>query len=129
MERNIVPIHKRADRDRCENYRVIALGNKTYKIMSNIILGKIKPYTEKIMGEYQNGFRDGRSVIDNIFVLKIINETLWDYNQSVQYYFINFQKAYDSIHRDTLWEYMKEFQISTKLINMCKTCEKDKKCS
>jgi hypothetical protein len=41
------------------------------------------------MGDYQNGFGDGRSVIDNIFVLKIINEIIWEYNQSVQYLFIN----------------------------------------
>jgi len=45
MERNnIVPIHKRGDRDRCENYRTIALGNTAYKILSIITLGKIKPY-------------------------------------------------------------------------------------
>ena len=47
----IVPIHKRADRDRCENYRGIALGNAAYSILSNIILGKIKPYIEKGMGD------------------------------------------------------------------------------
>jgi len=80
----------------------------------NIILGKIKPYIEKVMGDYQNGFRDGRSVIDNIFALKIINEKLWEYNQSVQYLLIDFQKAHDSIHRDTLWECRKEFKVPTK---------------
>ena len=63
----------------------------------NIILGKIKPYIEKVMGDYQNGYRVGRSVIDNIFALRIIKEKLWEYNQSVQYLFIDFQKAYDSI--------------------------------
>jgi hypothetical protein len=47
------------------------------------------------MGDYQNGFRDVRSVIDNIFALKIINKKLWEYNWSVQYLFIDFQKAYD----------------------------------
>ena len=74
------------------------------------------------MGDYQNGFRDGRSVIDNIFPLQIINEKLWEYNQSVKYLFIDFQKAYDSIQRDTLWACMKEFKIPTKLIKVCKTC-------
>jgi len=49
-ERIIVPIHKNRDRHRCENYRVIALGNSAYKILSNIILGKIKPYIKKIIG-------------------------------------------------------------------------------
>jgi hypothetical protein len=66
----------------------------------NINLKKIKPYIGKITGEYPNGFGDGRSVTDNIFVLKIINETIWEYNQRVQFLFIDFQKAYDSVHRD-----------------------------
>jgi len=100
----IVARHKRGNRDRCENYRGIALGNAAYKILLNIILEKIKPYIEKVMGEYQNGFRDRRSVTDNVYALRIINEKLWEYNQSGQYLFIDFQKAYDSIHRDTLQE-------------------------
>jgi hypothetical protein len=49
--------------------------------LSNIILEKIKPYIEKIMGDYQNGFKNGRSVTDNILALKIINEKIWEYNQ------------------------------------------------
>ena len=64
-------------------------------MLSNIVLGKIKPYIDKDMGDYQKGFRDGRFVTDNIFVLRITNEKLWEYNQSVQYLFIDFQKAYD----------------------------------
>jgi hypothetical protein len=40
----IVPIHKRGDRDKCENYRGITLQNAAYKVLSNIILEKIKPF-------------------------------------------------------------------------------------
>ena len=80
------------------------------------------------MGDYKNGFRDGRSVTEKIFALKITNGKLWEYNQSVRYLFIDFQKAYDSVYRDTLWECMTEFKIHTKLINISKTCTKDKKC-
>ena len=61
-----------------------------------MILEKIKPYIEEITGDYQNGFRDGRSIIDNIFALKMLNEKVWGYKQSVQYLFIDFEKAYDS---------------------------------
>ena len=88
----------------------------------NIILEKIKPCIEKITGDYQNGFRDGRSAIDNIFALKIINKKIWEYNQSAQYLFIDFQKAYDSIHRDMIWKCKEEFKIPKKLINTFKTC-------
>ena len=74
----IVLIYKRGDRYRYENqaYWGIALENAAYKILSNIILEKIKPYILKVMEDYQNGFRDGISVIDNIFALKIINKKL-----------------------------------------------------
>jgi len=74
------------------------------------------------MGDYQNGFGDGRSVNDNTFALKTINEKVWEYNQIVRYLLIDFQKECDSVHTDTLWECMKEFKIPTKLIIMCKTC-------
>jgi len=97
----IVPIHKRGDRVTCENCRGIAMGNAAYKILSNTIMGEIKPYIEKVMGEYKIGFRNGRSVIDNIFALQIINEKLWEYNQGVQYLFIDFRKSYDYIYGDT----------------------------
>ena len=46
----IVPIHKRGDRDRCENYRGIAMGNAAYKILSNIILGKVNHILKKLWG-------------------------------------------------------------------------------
>jgi len=77
----IVSIYKKGDRDRCENYRGIALWQTAYKILANTILSKTKPYIE----DYQNGFRDGRSIIDNTFVFKITHEKIWDYNQGVQY--------------------------------------------
>jgi len=98
----------------------ITLENAAYKILATITLEKSKPYIKKITEVYQNGFRDGRSVIDNKFVLKIVNKKIWEYNQSVQYLFLDFQKAYDSLHTDMLWKCMEEFKIPKKLINMCK---------
>jgi len=53
-------------------------------------LGNTKAYIEKKSGDYQNGFRDGRFVIDNIFVLKIINEKIWEYKKNSRFYRGNF---------------------------------------
>jgi hypothetical protein len=47
-------------------------------------MGKIKPYIEQNWRRLSNGFRDWRSVNDNIFVLKIIKEKIWEYNQCEQ---------------------------------------------
>jgi len=51
-----------------------------------------------------------------------MNKKIWEYNQIVEYFFIDFQQAYDSIHKDTQWKFMEEFKIPKKLINMYKTC-------
>jgi hypothetical protein len=41
----------------------------TYKI-PNCILSRIKGRAEEIIGNYQGGFRMGRSTIDQIFILR-----------------------------------------------------------
>jgi hypothetical protein len=56
-ESNIVPIHKKGDKTDCNNYRGISILSTTYKILSNILLSRLMPYAEEIMGDHQCGFR------------------------------------------------------------------------
>jgi hypothetical protein len=53
----IVPIHKKGDKTDCNNYRGISLLSTTYTILSNILLSRLIPYAEEIMGDHQCGFR------------------------------------------------------------------------
>jgi len=48
----------------CRNYREISLLDTSYKILSNVLLARLKPYGEEIVGEYQAGFRAGKSTVD-----------------------------------------------------------------
>ena len=52
----IVPIHKKGDKTDCNNNRGISLLPTTYKILSNILLSRLTPYTEEIIGDHQCGF-------------------------------------------------------------------------
>ena len=56
----IVPIHKKGEKTECNNYRGISLLPTTYKILSNILLSRLIPYAEEIMGDHQCGFRCNR---------------------------------------------------------------------
>jgi hypothetical protein len=51
----IVPIYKKGDKTDCSNYRGIrvSLLSTTYKILSNILLSKLTPYAEEIIGDHQ----------------------------------------------------------------------------
>lgn len=48
----LYPIHKKGDSFICQNYRGISLLNTSYKIVSNIILNRIQPYSKEIVREY-----------------------------------------------------------------------------
>jgi hypothetical protein len=50
----IVPLFKKGDKMRCENYQGITLLNVAYKILSSIILEWLKEYSEEISREYQS---------------------------------------------------------------------------
>jgi len=67
--------------------------------LSNILLSRMTPYANKIIGEYQCDFRRIRSTIDHIFSIRKILEKNWEYNKDVYQLFIDFEKAYGSIKR------------------------------
>jgi hypothetical protein len=70
----IVPIHKKGSQLHCENFRGITLLNIRYKIFSNILYERLKPFVENIPGHYQKGFRASKSTTDQIFSLRQILE-------------------------------------------------------
>jgi hypothetical protein len=83
-------------------YRGISLLPTTYKLLSNILLSRLIPYAEKIMGDHQSRFRRNRSTTDRIFCIRQIPEKKWEHNEAVHQLFIDFKKAYDSVRREAL---------------------------
>ena len=96
----IVPIHEKGDKTDCNNYRGISLLPTTYKILSNILLSRLTPYAEEIIGDYQCVFRRNRSTTDHLFCIRQMLEKKWEYNEAVHQLFIDFMKAYDSVRRE-----------------------------
>jgi hypothetical protein len=52
----VIPIHKKGDKTDCSNYRGISLLATSYKILSNILLSRLIPYADEIIGDHQCGF-------------------------------------------------------------------------
>uniref|UniRef100_A0A1B0DRK3 Uncharacterized protein n=1 Tax=Phlebotomus papatasi TaxID=29031 RepID=A0A1B0DRK3_PHLPP len=124
----ICPIFKKGDKLNCNNYRGISLLNTGYKILSNIIYHRLIPFAEKTIGDYQCGFRPGRSTIDQIFTLRQILEKCTEQSIDTHHLFIDFKQAYDSVNRKKLWAAMKIFSVPNKLIRMARLSVHDSSC-
>ena len=123
----IVPILKKGNPRQCKNYRGITLLNICYKILTNIMLGRIKCYAEQSIGEYQNGFKSGRSTVDAIHAVKQIVEKCCENNIELHIVFIDFKQAFDSLERNVLLRDMKEIGIPNKLIRLTRMTMRNSK--
>jgi hypothetical protein len=68
----IAPIYKNGDKTDCNTYGGISFLPTTYRILSNILLSRLTPYAEQIIGDYQFGFRRNKSTTDQIFCMRQI---------------------------------------------------------
>jgi hypothetical protein len=98
-----VPLHKKSDKTDCNNYRGISLLSTPYKILTNILLSRLSPYIDEIIGDHQCGFRRNRLTTDQIFC--ICQEKKWEYNETVHHLFIDFKKAYGFREEGSIVQY------------------------
>jgi hypothetical protein len=70
----IVTIHKKSVKTHCNNYRGISLLSTSYKILSYILLSRLGPNIDEIIGVHQCGFGCNRSTTDQIFCIRQILE-------------------------------------------------------
>jgi len=126
-EAMIIPLHKKGDKTDGCNYRGISLLNTAYKVLSKVLLSRLIPYAEECLGEYQCGFRKGKSTVEQLSIIGQIIEKKYKYRQDFWQIFVDFRKAYDSIHRESLYNIMEEFGIPNKLVTLTKMFMEGKK--
>ena len=113
----IVPIFKKGDANKPDNYRGIALTSivsKVYTHIHNKRLCKWAELEEKIVEE-QAGFRAGYSTIDHIFTLYAIVQKFLSRNKKLYVAFVDFKKAFDSVNRNALWYVLRKSGVNGKL--------------
>ena len=114
----IIPVPKKGDLTKTDSYRGIALTSIVSKTMHRMILNRMKPSLERVLRRHQNGFRPGRSTASHILSLRRILEGATAKNLPAVMTFIDFRKAFDSVHRGILMKILRAYGIPDKLVDL-----------
>ena len=125
----IFTLPKKGDLGNCDNWRGITLLSVPSKIFCRILLKRIEKAIDSTLREEQAGFRRGRGCMDQIFALRNILEQSLEWNTSLCINFIDFQKAFDSVHRESLWKILQAYGLPPKIINLIKMFYNNFECS
>lgn len=89
--------------------------------MAKIIIRRISKAVDVKLRKEQAGFRPGRGCIDQIITLRNIIEQCTEWQRQLYLNFIDFDKAFDSIHRNSLWRIVRSYGIPQHLIDIIKS--------
>lgn len=125
----IIKIPKKGDLTICDNSRGITLLSVPSKVLARALINRIRDGVDKELRDEQAGFRKGRSTVEQLFILRNIIEQSVEWQAGLYINFIDFEKAFDSVHRESLWNIMKCYGIPDKLIRMVQLLYKDTQCA
>ncbi|XP_072047147.1 uncharacterized protein [Amphiura filiformis] len=114
---NIIPIPKSGDLSQGGNYRGISLSSIVAKTFNRLILNRIRPKVDVLLRNNQNGFRVGRTTVSHILALRRILEGVKAKNLPAIITFIDFRKAFDTIHRGKMLQILRAYGIPKQLVD------------
>lgn len=123
----IVPLYKKGDSSKCENYRAICLIDVIAKLYSRILEGRLRQHVEADLDEEQAGFRPGRQTQDLIFSLRSITDKWISRGQGAYLAFLDLKAAFDEVPREELWKALEKKQTPAKLLAAIKSLFHDPK--
>ena len=117
---NLIPKQGK-DLKELKNWRPISLLNQDYKYMARLLAERIKPLLPDLISTDQNGFVPGRFIGYNIArILNLIDICNEDNIEGVLLN-IDFEKAFDCVEWDFIYETLAFLGFPKKLIDMIKT--------
>ena len=103
-----------------KNWRPISLLNVQYKILSHCISNRIKPLLEENIHNDQKAFLTGRYIGENIRIIyDVISYTEYKDIPGILL-FIDFEKAFDCVSHDFLWNVLQYFNYGDSIIKWAK---------
>ena len=115
----VVPIWKgKGCRQDCNNYRGITLLSVPGKVLAHLLLMRVRSQLLKYQRPEQSGFTPGKSTTDRILALRVLVERRLEFRQGLLAAYVDLKKAFDSVHRETLWDLLRVRGIPARIIDL-----------
>jgi retron-type reverse transcriptase len=125
----MIPMKKKKNATKCEDYRTISLLTHASKILLKIMAKRVqaKAEADKCLGEDQFGFRKGTGTRDAIGALRVLTERSLEHNQEIYICFVDYEKAFDRVDWKKLMKALRRIGIDwrdRRLIGNLYMCQK-----
>ena len=103
---------------------MICLCNVIYKVITKVLVNRLLPFLDEIIGLLQDSFIPGRGTTDNIIVAyEMLNYMHKSKEKKATLAFkLDLEKVYDSVSWEFLERTLKDFGIPESVINLIMNC-------
>ena len=98
------------------------------KALNRVLLERMKKAVDPKFRGQKAGFRRNRSCADHIASLCIIVEQSLEWNSPLYINFIDYEKAFDSVDRETMWKLLRRYRVPEKIISLIWCTFQDMSC-
>lgn len=119
-----MPIYWSLPPETLGNYRPISLCNTVYKLVTKIIVARLRPHLDKLVSPMQSAFIPGRKGVDNAIVVQELIHTISSKKGRVGFLAIkvDLEKAYDKIEWSFIREVLLNANLPKKLVDLILSC-------
>ncbi|KAL3685807.1 hypothetical protein R1sor_003829 [Riccia sorocarpa] len=103
-----------------KNWRPITLLPTTYKIIAKIVAGRLKEMMAGLIDRQQTGFIAGRDIMENVLSLRLAQEWTQVSGQEAVFMKLDFQKAYDRVAHQFLWDTLRSSGMDADNVELIK---------
>ena len=106
-----IPIPKKGNAKECSDYYTIALISHASKVMLKILKGRLQQYVNRELPDVQAEFRKNRGTRDQIANIHWITGKAREFQNNINFCFIDYAKAFDFVDQSKLWKILQEMEI------------------
>ena len=113
----IVSMPKKGNSTALDNQRGIAKTCSSAKLFNKVLLSRLKQIIDPQLSQCQSGFRAGRSTTEQLMALRCVIDTCRVTNMTASLVFVDFRKAFDTLHRSSIPVILSQYNVPICLIS------------